>query len=171
MPSMILMEVWDTGSKIRGEFKHASNSDLDGCLRLEPPFHYGLQGSGAMNVGSGVGGGGVSISDASFSMYTNTASPRLMERCVKGMPLEKIKVHVFSGGANELVEVMTIQYRNAYITAYTLGGSGGEGLPMETLSISFEAFYVAEKEVENGQVVNNTGYGWDVMRNTEWGGE
>jgi hypothetical protein len=36
------------------------------------------------------------------------------------------------------------------------------------LSIGFQKFYVSEKEVENGQLVSNAGYGWDIVRNQEW---
>lgn len=168
MASLVLMEVWDSGSKIRGEFKHPSNQALDGCVRLDVPISYSLSGSGAMDTSSGVGGGAVHISDVSFSQTMNTASPRLMERCALGKPLEKVIIHFFSGGANELVEVMTLHYSNVYVTHYSVNSMGGEGLPKETLSLGFQKFYVSEKEVENGQLVSNASYGWDIVRNQEW---
>jgi len=168
MPSLVLMEVWDSGSKLRGEFKHATNQALDGCVRLDTPISYSLSGSGAMDTSSGVGGGGVHISDVSFSQTMNTCSARLMERCALGKPLEKIIIHFFSGGANDLVEVMTLHYNNVYVSHYSVSSMGGEGLPKETVALSFQKFYVNEKEVENGRLVANSGYGWDIVRNCEW---
>ena len=149
-----IVEFWDSGAKLEGEFTSAKFPALDKCTQVHS-FHMDYHGSATMGHGSGLGGAGVTI------------SPISMEKS-----LDKVVIHCFMTGAKGgLVEYKTVQAEVCYIESYGLHSAGVGGLPGEHFTVAFKRFFVTDREVEDGKTVkggNNT-YGWDIERNTTFG--
>ena len=174
MPSegnTFIVELWDSGAKLEGEFTSTKFPALDKCTQVHN-FHLDYHGASTMGHGSGLGGAGVSVSPISIEKSLDTISTKLFQHVTSGDSLDKVVIHCYMTGAKGgLIEYKTLQAEVCYVESYGLHSSGVGGLPGEHFTIAFKRFFITDREVEDGKTVkggNNT-CGWDNERNTTFG--
>ncbi|MBK7931619.1 MAG: type VI secretion system tube protein Hcp [Bryobacterales bacterium] len=118
--STFIVEFWDSGAKLEGEFTSAKFPALDKCTQIHT-FHMDYQGAATMGHGSGLGGAGVTISPIAIEKSLDKISTKLFQYCTSGDSLDKVVIHCFMTGAKGgLVEYKTVTAEVCYIESYGL---------------------------------------------------
>jgi type VI secretion system secreted protein Hcp len=98
---------------------------------------------GASQVSSGSGAHSASrpcSQDISFTKYFDKASPRLMSAVVMGTLIPKAVLTARKSGSQQ--QFLKFELTNVMVTSYHTGGSGGDVLPTEQISMQFQTFVV-----------------------------
>jgi len=130
-------------------------------------WSWGASQPASMATGSGGGSGKVNMQDFSFSFRNGKASPKLMLACAKG---KHIKSAVFTcrkaGGDQEEYLVFTLS--DCIVSSYQTGGSGGEDLPIESLTLNFAKVEMQYKpQGSDGSLGSLVKTGWDLKTNAK----
>jgi type VI secretion system secreted protein Hcp len=104
-------------------------------------WSWGLTQSGTMHLGTGGGGGKVSVQDLSVTKYTDKATPAIITACANGAHYPTAVLTVRKAGKTPL-EYYKITLQNVLVTNYGTGGSGGEDRFTESVTLNFEKFQV-----------------------------
>lgn len=90
-----------------------------------------------MHSGSGGGSGKATVSDFTFTHYTDKASPNLLSYCLTGKHIKNVVFVVRKAGGNPL-EYLTITFTDVLITLVSMSGtSEDEARPREDVKFSF----------------------------------
>jgi type VI secretion system secreted protein Hcp len=103
--------------------------------------------SGSSAYGGGGGAGKVSMSDFSFTMHTCKASPKLFLACANGQAIDSAILTCRKAGKTQQ-EYLKITFSDLLISSYSVGGSSGEVVPVESISFNFSKIihsYAAQK--------------------------
>ena len=119
------------------------------------------------------GGGGSSVAqfeDVQFTKYLDKATPLLMLHCANGQHIrEAILVCRKAGNAGEEpVEYYKITMTDILVTSVSTGGSAGDSVPTETLSLNFSKIeweYVPQSA--DGTTEPPIKTGWDLKLNQQ----
>ena len=131
---------------IKGESKDSSHTDE---IQLES-WSWGETNSGSMAMGGGGGAGKVSVQDFSFTQTVNKASPELFLACAQGKHIASAKLTCRKSGT-EQQEYFKITFTNVLISSYQTGGSGGDIIPVESITFNFEKMeYAYAAQAEKG---------------------
>jgi type VI secretion system secreted protein Hcp len=143
--------------------------------------HHSARGAG------GLGTGKVEMSDISFSMITNKASPKLMLACATGQHIREATLVCRKAGGDQQ-EYLKIKFGDLIIssfevasdadweaTAQRLGGVHSSGKHQDSGLLTVEAFSLAfskiwfeySSQAVSGGVVNPVMTGYDVIRNVK----
>ena len=128
-------------------------------------WSWGASQTGTMGHGGGGGAGKVSMQDFSFSQRLNKASPKLFLHCANGKHIPKAVLTVRKAGG-EQVEYLKITLSDILVSSYQTGGSTGEVVPIESVSLNFskvEFSYAAQDKTgkTGSPIVSN----WDLKAN------
>lgn len=128
-------------------------------------WSWGASQTGTMAHGGGGGAGKVAMQDFNFSQRLNKASPKLFLHCANGKHIPKAVLTCRKAGG-EQVEYLKITLSDVLVSSYQTGGSAGEVIPMESVSLNFakvEFSYAAQdgKGKVGSPVVSN----WDLKAN------
>jgi type VI secretion system secreted protein Hcp len=129
---------------IPGESKDDKHPDE---IQLES-WSWGATNSGSMAAGGGGGAGKVNVQDFSFTMTVNKASPELFLACATGKHIDSAKLTCRKAGG-EQQEFFKITFTKVMISSYQTGGSGGDIIPVESITFNFEKMeysYAPQKE-------------------------
>jgi len=89
-------------------------------------------------VGSGMSAGKVSMSDLSFTKRVDKASPKLLELLVTGNHVDEATLTCSKQtGDKTPQDFLTIKLKEVYVSSYQTGGSSGEDVGAESLSITY----------------------------------
>jgi type VI secretion system secreted protein Hcp len=127
-------------------------------------WSWGESNQGSMASSSGGGAGKVAMGDFSFSMFVNTASPKLMLACASGEHIKKATLTCRKAG-KEQQEFLKIDFTDFLVSSYSTGGSPGETIPMEHISFNFtqiEMKYKAQKA--DGSLGGEIPAGWNLKK-------
>jgi type VI secretion system secreted protein Hcp len=96
---------------------------------------------GESNMGTHAGGGGggagkVSMRDFSFTMKVCKATPKLMLACSTGQHIKEAKLTCRKAGGDQQ-EYMTIKFADLLVSSYQTGGSAGDVVPTDQISMNF----------------------------------
>ncbi len=122
---------------------------------------------GSMASSSGGGAGKVAMGDFCFSMYVNTASPKLMLACASGEHIKKATLTCRKAG-KEQQEFLKIDFTDFLVSSYTTGGSPGDTIPVENITFNFtqiEMKYKAQKP--DGSLGGEIPAGWNLKTNVK----
>lgn len=138
--------------------KHLGEIDIES-------FSWGETQPGTLAFGTGGGAGKVQMQDFHFTMYMSKASPTLFLKCATG---EHIKSAILSGDrvGDRALNFLKWRLSDVILTSYQTGGTGGDALPTESISMNFakiEVEYTVQKE--DGSAGETTSAGWDVRLN------
>jgi type VI secretion system secreted protein Hcp len=115
--------------------------------------------------GSGGGAGKVQMQDFNFTAQTSKASPNLMLACASGKHLKSAVLTARKAGKGQ-AEFLTFSLSDVLVSAYQLGGSEGEVVPMDSVSLSFSKIQMEYKEQKaDGSLGASIKAGWDVKKN------
>lgn len=126
---------------IPGESKDDKHKDSIDILA----WSWGMSQSGTTHMGGGGGAGKVSVQDLSFTKYIDKSSTELQLACCKGTHLDNALLTMRKAGDNPL-EYLKIKMTDVIITSYSTGGSGGEEMLTENVSLNFAKVEVSYQE-------------------------
>jgi type VI secretion system secreted protein Hcp len=132
-------------------------------------WSWGMSQSGTMHTGGGGGGGKVSVQDLSITKYIDKSSPVLMMYCSNGKQFKDGLLTVRKAGGDKPLEYLKIKMTEVIVTAYSTGGSGGQDLLTENVSLNFaevDVEYQPQKQdgSPDGGAIK---YGWDIAKNVK----
>jgi type VI secretion system secreted protein Hcp len=113
-------------------------------------WSWGMTQSGTMHSGSGGGAGRVDVQDISFTKQVDKASPNLIKSCCNGHTFPEATLTVRKAGDNPL-EYLVVELEQVIISSVSLGGSMGEELLTENVSLNFAQFkYIYTPQMDDG---------------------
>lgn len=130
-------------------------------------WSWGLSQSGTTHMGSGGGGGKVSVQDMSITKWIDKSSPDLMLACCNGKHYPEAKLVVRKAGEKPL-EYLIVTLKDVMVTAVSTGGSGGEDRLTENVTLNFSQVLVdyTEQTVTGGEGAKPK-MGWDIAENVK----
>ena len=146
---------------IKGESKddkHKEEIDVLG-------WSWGLSQTGTFGGGGGGGAGKVSVHDISVTKRMDKSSPELQLRVCNGEHITEAVLVVRKAGTDPL-EYFKVTLNDIIISSYSTGGSGGDVILHENISLNFAKFkieYVEQDEKGKGKAPVKIG--WDVSAN------
>lgn len=99
-------------------------------------WSWGMSQTGTTHRGTGGGAGRVDVQDMTFTHYVDAASSNLMLACCNGKHYPDALLTVRKAGEKPL-DYLKITMTDLIITSVSTGGSKGEELVAETVSINF----------------------------------
>ena len=135
-----------------GESKHTKHKDQIQILA----WSWGLSQSGSFGHGSGGGAGKANVQDISFTKYIDKSSTAFIKALVTGAHVDTVTLFVSKAGGKQ-EDYLTIKLTSAMVTSYSTGGSGGEDMLTENVSLSFAKFEVEYFKQDDKGVVASAG--------------
>lgn len=120
-----------------GESKHSKHANEIQLLA----WSWGMSQSGSFGHGTGGGAGKASVQDISFTKYLDKSSTSFMKALTTGAHIDSVVLAVSKAGGKQ-EDYLKITLTSAMVTSYSTGGSGGEDMLTENVSISFAKFEV-----------------------------
>jgi type VI secretion system secreted protein Hcp len=138
--------------------KHKNEIDLES-------WSWGETNSGSHAYGGGGGAGKVSMQDFSFHMRANKASPKLFLACATGQHIKEALLVCRKAGKTQQ-EYLKIKFSDLLVSSYQTGGSGGDVVPMDSISLNFskiEFSYAPQKP--DGSLDSPVVHNYDLKAN------
>lgn len=132
-------------------------------------WSWGLNQSGSFNTGTQGGGSGkVNVNDISITKYVDKATPLLMKSICNGAHFKSAKLMCRKAGGKGPVDFMVIKLENVIITGLSTGGSRGEELVTENVTMNFEKFEVTyQGQKADGTPEASSPVSWNIAKNAE----
>lgn len=111
-------------------------------------WSWGMSQSGTTHQGTGGGAGKVNVQDLSFTHYLDSSSAPLMLACCKGTHYEEATLTMRKAGGDPL-PYLVIKLKDIIVTSVSGGGSGGEDMQTENVTLNFAAFEVSYQPQDN----------------------
>jgi type VI secretion system secreted protein Hcp len=138
--------------------KHAGEIDIES-------WSWGASNVGSAATGGGGGAGKVSMQDFHFVMRNNKASPTLMLACASGATYKSVILTCRKAGV-EQQEYLKITMSDATISSYQTGGSNGDVIPLDQISLNFSKIeYEYKPQKADGTLDSPNKTGWDLKLN------
>lgn len=109
---------------------------------------WGMSQTGTTHRGTGGGAGRADVQDLSFMHYVDTASPNLMLACLNGKHYDEAVLTVRKAGESPL-DYLIITMTDLIITSVSTGGSKGDELITENITINFASVKVSYQPQDN----------------------
>lgn len=128
-------------------------------------WSWGETNAGTHAVGGGGGAGKVSMQDFHFVMRVNKSTPKLMLACASGEHIPKA-VLVCRRAGKEQQEYMEITFSDILVSSYQTGGSAGDVVPVDQISLNFAKVEFSYKpQKADGGLDSPVKTGWDLKKN------
>jgi type VI secretion system secreted protein Hcp len=114
-------------------------------------WNWGVSQSGGFGTGTGTGGttGKASFQDISITKYTDSASKTITQFISKGTHFADASLICRKSSGADPVDFYVINMTDVMLTSYSIGGSGGDGDLMETISLAFASYEILYKGQAN----------------------
>lgn len=148
----------------KGESKHIKHKDEIQVLA----WSWGASQSGSFGHGTGGGAGKANVQDISITKYIDKSSTAFIKAVVTGDHIGSVVLSISKAGGKQ-EDYFTITLTGAMITSYSTGGSGGEDMLTENVSISFAKFdieYFAQNDKGAVASAGKVGYSVEEMNAT-----
>lgn len=140
--------------------KHKAEIDIES-------WSWGATQGGAHGFGGGGGAGKVQMQDFHFTMRVNKASPKLMLACATGEHIKEAILTCRKAG-KEQQEYLKIKFSDLLVSSYQTGGSAGDVIPMDQISLNFSKIELEYKEQKaDGSLGGATKAGYDLKLNKQ----
>jgi type VI secretion system secreted protein Hcp len=150
--------------KIEGIDGESTDGKHGGEIDVES-WSWGATNSGTSAGGGGGGAGKVSMNDFHFVMRANKASPKLMLSCSTGEHLKSATLTCRKAGG-EQQEYMTIKMYDLLVSSYQTGGSNGDVIPLDQISLNFSKIEFEYKpQKADGTLDSPVKTGYDLKLN------
>jgi type VI secretion system secreted protein Hcp len=149
--------------KIKGVEGDATADGHANEIQVES-WSWGESNSGSAGAGPGQGTGKVSMQDFHFVMKANKATPKLFLACATGDHFGEATLACRKAGQKQQ-DYMTIKMSDVLVSSYQTGGSHGDVLPVDQISLNFakiEMEYKAQKA--DGSLSSAINAGWDLAK-------
>jgi type VI secretion system secreted protein Hcp len=149
--------------KIKGESKDKSHKDEIDILS----WSWAVRQTGSTHIGMGSGTGKANFGDITITKFVDKASVTLMEHVATGDHINKAKLVVRKAGGKAL-EYIVIELDDIIVTNYSTGGSGGEELLTETITLNFAQIKITYKpQNADGSGGAAVDFGYNIQQNTK----
>jgi type VI secretion system secreted protein Hcp len=111
-------------------------------------WSWGMSQTGTTHHGSGGGAGKVNVQDMSFTHHVDSSSPALILACCKGTHYPEGTLVMRKAGGDPL-PYLTIKLTDIIVTSVSDGGSGGEDMQTQNVTLNFAAFEVSYQPQDN----------------------
>jgi type VI secretion system secreted protein Hcp len=150
--------------KIEGVEGEATDEKHKGEIDVES-WSWGETQSGTSAAGGGGGAGKVSMQDFHFVMRLNKASPKLMLACATGDHLKSATLVCRKAGGDQQ-EYMKIVMTDVLVSSYQTGGSTGDVVPVDQISLNFSKIeYEYKPQKADGSLDSPVKTGYDLKLN------
>ncbi len=138
--------------------KHKNEIDVES-------WSWGETNSGTHATGGGGGAGKVSMQDFNFTMRVCKATPKLMLACANGQHIKEATLTCRKAGT-EQQEYLKIKFSDLLISSYQTGGSTGEVVPVDQVSVNFSKIeYEYKTQDAKGALGSPVKAGYDLKLN------
>ncbi len=150
--------------KIDGIDGESSDSKHKNEIEIES-FSWGETNSGSSSGGGGGGTGRVAMQDFHFTTRVNKASPKLFLACANGEHIKKAVLTCTKAG-KEQQDYLKWTFSDLIVSSYQIGGSSGDIIPVDQISLNFTKIEVDYKEQKaDGSLGAAVTSGWNVKEN------
>ena|SRR5688572_10437672 len=150
--------------KIDGVDGESTDGKHGGEIDVES-WSWGAHQSGTSAAGGGGGAGKVSMQDFHFVMRANKASPKLMLSCATGDHIKSAILTCRKAGGDQQ-EYMKITMSDLLVSSYQSGGSSGDVIPLDQVSLNFSKIEFEYKpQKPDGSLDSPVKTGWDLKLN------
>ncbi len=153
------------GDKIKGESKdkvQGPKGDIDVLA-----WSWGMSQSGSTHTGGGGGAGKANFQDLSFTKYVDKASNALMKALAMGTHIPKCILLVRKAGEGQQ-KYIEIDMETVLVTSVSTGGSGGEDLLTENVTLNFaKVKFAYAVQDRSGKVAADAEFSWNIATNHE----
>ena len=158
------MSVVDYFLKIEGIDGESQADKHKNEIEIES-WSWGETNSGSASLGSGMGAGKVSMQDFHFVMKANKASPKLLEACATGKHIKETTLTCRKAGETPQ-EYLKIKFTDVLISSYQTGGSSGDIVPIDQISLNFAKIeYEYKEQKADGTLGGAVKAGYDLKAN------
>jgi type VI secretion system secreted protein Hcp len=131
-------------------------------------WSWGMSQSGTTHTAQGGGAGKVNVQDLTFTHNVDAASPNLVKACCTGEHFDTATLTMRKAGGTAL-EYVTLTLTEVIISSVSMGGSGGEDLLSENVSLNFAKFKYSyqpqdAKGAKKGGAIEAS---YDIAKNTD----
>jgi type VI secretion system secreted protein Hcp len=151
--------------KIAGIEGESPDSKHKNEIQLES-WSWGESQQGGHAAGGGGGAGKVSMQDFHFVMKVNKATPKLMLACASGEHIKDATLSVRKAG-KEQQDYLKITLSDLLVSSYQTGGSHGDVVPSDQISLNFTKIQFEYKEQKPDGTLGaavKTGYDLKAMK-------
>ncbi|WP_152051599.1 Hcp family type VI secretion system effector [Tautonia marina] len=128
-------------------------------------WSWGETNSGDASHGAGMGAGKVSMQDFHFVMQVNKSSPKLMEACATGKHIKEATLTCRKAGETAQ-EYLKIKFSDLLVSSYQTGGSSGDVIPVDQISLNFSKIeYEYKEQKPDGSLGGAVKAGYDLKAN------
>jgi len=128
-------------------------------------WSWGESQSGSAATAGGHGSGKVSMQDFHFVMQVNKSSPKLLQACANGKHFTKATLVCRKAGETQQ-EYLKITFTDVLISSYQTGGSSGDVIPTDQISLNFAKIeYEYSEQKPDGSLAGAVKAGWDLKEN------
>jgi type VI secretion system secreted protein Hcp len=115
--------------------------------------------------GSGMSAGKVSMSDLSFTKKVDKSSPKLLELCITGKHVDLATLYCSKQtGDKKPADFLTIKLKEVYVSSFHCGGSEGEDVGTESLSVTYaDINYDYKEQKPDGSLVSAGNVEYDLV--------
>lgn len=151
------------GAKIKGESQdkvQGPRGDIDVLA-----WSWGMSQSGTTHLGGGGGSGKASFQDISITKYVDASSQAIMNHLAKGSHIDKCVLLVRKAGEGQQ-KYIEITMEEVIVTSLSTGGSGGQDLLTENISLNFaKVAFSYFKQDAKGVVTSAGDFKFDISKN------
>jgi len=117
-------------------------------------------------VGSGMSTGKVSVSDLTITKRVDKASPKLLELLVTGKHVSDATLYCQKQtGDKTPQDYLTIKLKEVYVSSYQTGGSHGDDLGSESVSLTYGNInYDYKEQKPDGSLVSAGNIEYDLFK-------
>ncbi len=145
---------------VQGESQHAKHKDEIDILS----WSWGSSNPVTI-VGSGMSAGKVSMSDLVISKRVDKSSPKLLGLNVTGKHVATATLTASkSTGGKTPEDFLTIKLSEVYVASYQIGGSHGEDVGSESVSLAYGKIeYDYKEQKKDGTLTSAGNVGYDLI--------
>jgi type VI secretion system secreted protein Hcp len=153
------------GAGIKGESPVDGYSDYIQLISMR----FGGTQTGTFGTGGGGGGGKFSADDLEVSMYTNKATPKMIEACANGSHIKTGTLVALKAGGGKAVEYLKVTLSDVviskHVTEFQPSATTTTEHTVDTFRLNFAKIGVEYKEQKpDGSAGATVEGGWDLAK-------
>ena len=155
--------MFDAFLSIEGVDSESTRKGFEGQIEIQS-FSIGANNPTSIGAGGGAGAGKVNVGNFNVMKKTDAASPLLFQACCTGKHFPKATVTFHKAGEQQMV-FLEYKFDTVFIEDIQWSGaSGGDEVPMESLSLAFGKIEMAyTKQKPDGTPDASIVAGWNLM--------